>query len=164
MEILGLEGHERFVEIVFEEAEKSKCFKQKVGAVIVRGGEVLARGYNKPVGDFCEKCVRRELDLHGGENVEVCFVVHAEQNALIDALNRGIDISGAVMYVGAIKNGERRIHKRPYCTVCSKILASTKLKGIIHYGGDKLVFYDPQEENELALKKTIGDARQNHNS
>ena len=153
--ITNISAHEKLMNEAFAEAGKSKCFKQQVGAVIVKDGKILTKGFNCPIGDFCQVCIREKLNLHGGENAEICHAVHAEQNAILEALNNQIDINGATMYIAAIKKGEKRIHAKPYCTFCSRIIATTKLKEIIHYAGDKFISYDPIEENKLALENNI---------
>ena len=156
MEYLKLADHESFVNEAFIEAKKSPCKKQKVGAIIVRDNKILSRGYNVAVGNkSCEKCLREQFDLHHGENAEMCYAVHAEQNAILNALNQGIDISDAYMYIAAIKNNKKRIHTKPYCTMCSRIIATTKLKGVIDYMGDKLICYTPTELNDLAFENNI---------
>lgn len=105
-------------------AKSANCIKGKVGAVIVKGGKIVACGVNsvpsgiKPCTD--ETCIRKKLGLKSGENQELCFVVHAEQNAIIDALNKGIDIKGGILYVT----------KHP-CIICAKMLINVGISEIV---------------------------------
>lgn len=153
MKLLEFKDHEHFLKEAFIEAEKSTCEKQKVGALIVKDNKIIARGYNHKINKkACDECLRKKYNLHKGENVEICYGIHAEQDAILNALNEGIDITRGVIYIVAIKKGKKRIHKFPYCTVCSRIMAKTKLKGIFHYTEDKLIYYTPDEDFELAFK------------
>jgi deoxycytidylate deaminase len=160
--ITDISNYKKFMDEAFSEAEKSRCFKQQVGAVIVKDGKILTRGFNHPIGEFCKECIREKLNLHAGSNAEICYAVHAEQEVIIEALNNHIDINGATMYTAAIKKGEKRIHKGPYCSFCSRIIAKTKLKNVIHYAGDKFISYNPLEENKLAIENSIKNFKRNH--
>ena len=112
-----------------KEAEKishlANCIKGKVGAVLVKDGKIIAQGVNSvPEGITpCteETCIRKKLHLKSGENQELCFVVHAEQNALLDALKRKIDVEGSTLYVT----------KQP-CIICAKMLINAGIKKIFY--------------------------------
>ena len=39
-----------YMDMAYEQAEKSSCFRAKVGAVLVRDGAVIAQGYNNMTG------------------------------------------------------------------------------------------------------------------
>ena len=125
----------------------------------MKDGKILSKGFNHPVENFCKECIGEKLNLHDGANAEICHAVHAEQNAIIEALNNHIDINDATMYIAAIKKVERRIHKKPYCTFCSRIIAKTKLEKVIHFAGDKFISYNPIEENKLAIENNIESCR-----
>jgi len=72
-------SHEEYMKAALELAEKGLGFvnpNPMVGAVIVRDGEIIGRGYHHKCGEL-----------------------HAERNAFADCDSRGIDCSGADMYV-----------------------------------------------------------------
>ncbi len=72
-------SHEEYMKAALELAEKGLGFvnpNPMVGAVIVRDGEIIGRGYHRKCGEL-----------------------HAERNAFADCDSRGIDCSGADMYV-----------------------------------------------------------------
>ena len=65
--------------------------------------------------------MRKKLNLKSGENQELCFAVHAEQNALINVLNNQVDINNSILYVT----------KQP-CIICAKMLINSGVKEIIY--------------------------------
>lgn len=103
----------------------ANCIKGKVGAILVKNNKIIAKGVNSvPNGIMpCteETCLRKKLNLKSGENQELCFVVHAEQNALIDALNHEVNVKGSTIYVT----------KQP-CLICTKMLINAGIKKVIY--------------------------------
>ncbi len=156
MEILNPKDHEEFMEIAWEEAKKAKCQKSHFGAIIVKEGIVLAKGHNKPIDKICEVCLRKEKNIGSGINSELCFSIHAEQNALLQALKNTKDISNAVMYIGHIKDGQiQKFSGKPYCTICSRLIAGSELKGVIFYTGDNYLLLTTKEFNEKSFETII---------
>ena len=95
---------ERFMSLAETVAEWSSCYQtnRHVGAVVVKDKRILTTGYNgAPSGiESCAErgvCLRRERNIASGTMQEVCYAVHAEQNAIIQA---GQDrCMGASMYI-----------------------------------------------------------------
>ena len=56
-------------------AEQSKCNRSKVGAILVKEGNIIAIGYNGTPSGFCNDCEH--------EDVTLPEVLHAESNALV---------------------------------------------------------------------------------
>ncbi len=114
-----------FMRIALLVRERSCCFHRKVGAVIVKNNRILATGYNQPPSGFphCEQigCIRDDLGIKSGENQEVCYALHAEQNALMQAARFGIATEGAVMYV---------THKP--CSVCARLIINAGIKRVVY--------------------------------
>ena len=106
-------------------SKKANCIKGQVGAIIVKRNKILAEGVNsvpngiKPCTE--ESCLRKKLKLKSGEHQELCFVVHAEQNALLDALEKKKNIKNSTLYVT----------KKP-CIICTKMLINAGIKKIIY--------------------------------
>jgi len=156
MKKLNKKDHEEFMKAAWDEAEKAKCHKSHFGAVIVKDGNILARGHNEPVGEPCQVCLRKEKNIGGGLNSELCFSVHAEQNALLQALKEKKDISNALMYIGHIKNGEKKkFSGKPFCTVCSRLIAASGLKGVVLWMGNDYAFLSANEFNEESFKTIL---------
>ena len=114
-----------FMNYALEISTNANCIKGKVGAILVKNNKIIAEGVNsvpngiKPCTE--KTCLRKKLNLKSGENQELCFVVHAEQNALINALNNKIDVNNSTLYVT----------KQP-CIICAKMLINAGIKKIIY--------------------------------
>ena len=118
----------RFIELADTIGEWSSCFKEDrhVGAVVVRNKRILTTGYNgAPAGirSCAEKgeCMRLKLGIPSGTRHELCYAVHAEQNAIIQAARYGINIAGASIY----------INTQP-CVVCAKMIINADIEEIIY--------------------------------
>ncbi len=121
----------RFMELTETVAKWSSCYQQNrhVGAVIVKENRVMATGYNgAPAGiTSCEEkgeCLRRKLNIPSGTQHELCFAVHAEQNAIIQAAKFGININGATLYC---------THQP--CVICAKIIINAGIKRVVYKEG-----------------------------
>lgn len=77
-------------------------------------------------------CIRKVLNLKSGERQELCRVVHAEQNAILNALFNKNNLVGSDIYVT----------KSP-CMICSKLLINA---------GIKKVFFNSKYPDEEAFK------------
>ncbi len=122
---------ERFMQLAETVAEWSSCFQQNrhVGAVIVKDKRILTTGYNgAPAGlKSCAErgvCLRRERNITSGTMQEVCYAVHAEQNAIIQAAKLGISLEGSVMYV---------THQP--CVICTRMIINSGVKKVIYKNG-----------------------------
>ena len=71
-----------YMDMAYEQAEKSVCLRAKVGAVLVLDGKVIAQGYNNVVGGVrpCKEvgCLRDSLEIESGKRREVCRNICAE--------------------------------------------------------------------------------------
>ena len=65
-------------------AQRSPCKSRQIGAVVVLDKRIIGVGYNGPPPGFphCEVCKRNK----SGENLDECFAIHAEVNAITEAL------------------------------------------------------------------------------
>ena len=122
---------ERFMQLAETVAEWSSCFQQNrhVGAVIVKDKRILTTGYNgAPAGlKSCAErgvCLRRERNIASGTMQEVCYAVHAEQNAIIQAAKLGISLEGSVIYV---------THQP--CVICTRMIINSGVKKVIYKNG-----------------------------
>ena len=121
----------RFMELAETVAEWSSCYQQNrhVGAVAVKDKRVLTTGYNgAPAGiESCAErgeCLRRVKNIASGTMQEVCYAVHAEQNAICQAAKLGISLEGAVMYV---------THQP--CVICTRMIINSGIKKVIYKNG-----------------------------
>ncbi len=123
-----------YMNMAYEQAEKSKCSRAKVGAVLVKGGLVVAQGYNNTVGGIrdCRDvgCIRDILKIPTAQRREVCRALCAEQLAVSEAARNGIDLDGSVAYVTTYP-----------CHICAKLLVSSGVSEIV---------YDSEYSDELS--------------
>ena len=126
----------RFMELTEQVATWSSCFKsdRQVGAVIVKNKRILTTGYNgAPEGVVsCKEkgeCLRVKLGIASGTRHELCYAVHAEQNAIIQAARLGIVLEGATLYC---------THQP--CVICAKMIINAGIRRIVVKEGypDKL--------------------------
>lgn len=114
-----------FMQIAQLVASRSTCMRRQVGAVIVKGRQILSTGYNgSPSGlKHCGEvgCLRQALNILPGERTEICRAVHAEQNAMLQAARHGVAIEGADMYTSV----------QP-CVLCTKMIINTGIKRVIY--------------------------------
>ena len=118
----------RFMELCDVIAGWSSCYQEnrKVSALIVRDKRILTTGYNgAPAGvkSCVEKgnCLRRDMNIASGTRAELCYAVHAEQNAIAQAAKIGICVEGATMYV---------THQP--CVICSKLIVNAGLRRVVY--------------------------------
>lgn len=113
----------------FKEAQKvaklATCNRAHCGAVIVsQDGRIIGKGYNAPPkGDEWQRMCDVELDQSLKQNNDKTCCVHAEWNAIIDALkHHAAKIEGSTLYFMRIDDeGEFTEAGKPYCTVCSRL-------------------------------------------
>ena len=109
----------------------SSCYQENrhVGAIIVKDKHVLTTGYNgAPAGiQSCTErgeCLRRKLDIPSGTRQEICYAVHAEQNAIVQAARLGVNVNGATLYC---------THQP--CVICAKIIINAGIKRVVYKHG-----------------------------
>lgn len=122
---------ERFMKLAEEISLWSSCFlpNRNIGAVIVKDKRIMTTGYNgAPSGlKTClekGKCMRRELGIPSGQRAELCYAIHAEQNAIIQAAKIGVSIDGADLYC---------THQP--CSVCAKMIINAGIKRVVYKEG-----------------------------
>jgi dCMP deaminase len=98
-----------YMDIAHIVSKLSRCNRAKVGAIIVKNGNIISFGYNGTPTGFCNEC--EENDVTKDE------VIHAEMNAILKA---GINAQGATMYVTMSP-----------CIQCSKIIKQSGLECVI---------------------------------
>lgn len=122
---------DRFMELAKTIGTWSSCFQpnRQIGAVIVRNKRILTTGYNgAPAGiQSCKdkgECMRRRLGIESGTKHELCYAIHAEQNAIIQAAKLGVTIEGATLYC---------THQP--CVICAKMIVNAGLARVVYGEG-----------------------------
>lgn len=118
----------RFMSLAKEIAKWSSCIREnrQVGAIIVKDKRVLTTGYNgAPSGikSCVEKnvCVRKSLCIDSGTRQELCYAIHAEQNAILQATKLGISVDAATLYC---------THQP--CSICAKMIINSGIKRVVY--------------------------------
>ena len=122
---------DRFMELAKTIGGWSSCFQhnRQIGAVIVRDKRILTTGYNgAPAGiTSCKdkgECMRRRLNIPSGTKHELCYAIHAEQNAIIQAARLGVSIQGATLYC---------THQP--CVICAKMIVNAGVARVVYGEG-----------------------------
>ena len=118
----------RFMDLTETISKWSSCYKENrnVGAVIVKNKRILTTGYNgAPAGlKSCKEkgeCLRQKLGIPSGKQHELCYAIHAEQNAIIQAAKLGVSIEGATLYC---------THQP--CAICSKMIVNAGISRVVY--------------------------------
>lgn len=102
-----------FMNITKEVATLSHCVRFKVGAVLVKDGNIISMGYNgTPAGmdNCCEK-----------DNVTMPHVIHGEVNAILKAAKTGTSVNGGTLYLTLSP-----------CLDCSKLILQSGIKRVVY--------------------------------
>ena len=140
----------RFMEMADLVATWASCYQpnRKIGAVIVKNKRILTTGYNgAPAGvKSCVErgeCMRRRLNIPSGTRHELCYAIHAEQNAIIQAAKLGVSIEGATLYC---------THQP--CSVCAKMIINAGIRRVVYQEGYPDSFsLDIFEEAKVQLER-----------
>ena len=121
----------RFMEMAHLVSTWTSCYTEgrAIGAVIVKDKRVMTTGYNgAPAGlATCREkgeCLHRKLGVASGTRTEVCFAIHAEQNAIIQAAKLGISIDGGTLYC---------THQP--CSVCTRMIINAGIRRVVYQYG-----------------------------
>jgi dCMP deaminase len=105
-----------FINIAKEVGTLSHCTRSKVGAVLVKDGNVISFGYNgTPAG------------MHNGceeNNVTKDEVIHAEMNAILKAAKSGNAVDGSTLYLSLSP-----------CQNCCKLIIQSGIKRVVYLEG-----------------------------
>jgi len=124
-----------YLDIAKQVAQRSTCFRVKIGAVIVRGDQIVSTGYvgaPRKTKDCLERgnCLRNILNIPHGQRYELCRSIHAEQNSIVNAARAGVSIFGGNMYLyGEDKEG-KTIDVSP-CFICKKMIINSGIEKVI---------------------------------
>jgi len=121
----------RFMAMARQIGTWSSCFQQNrhVGAIIVKNKRIIATGYNgapQGIKSCVDKgeCLRKNLGIESGTRQEICYAVHAEQNAIVQAARVGCSVEGCTMYC---------THQP--CVICAKIIINSGITRVVYEQG-----------------------------
>lgn len=108
---------EYFMRMVYLVASKSKDPSSKIGAILVKNGNVVSSGFNglpQKVIDFSSRYLNKEIKYQ--------MVAHAECNSIYYAARHGISTAGASLYTNGL-----------VCCECSKAVIQAGITRIIYH-------------------------------
>lgn len=120
---------EYFIQIAETVSKRSTCYRNKVGAVIVKDKEIISTGYNGAPSyqKNCLEigyCYRDKHNIKSGTSLELCRAVgsHAESNAVVLAAKHGHSTNEATLYI---------VGHKFICNQCKAIIANSGIKRVI---------------------------------
>lgn len=107
----------RYLKIAKDVAQWSKDPSRKIGAVIIGDkGQIISQGYNGfPRG------IRDEQQRYDDRETKYKYVVHAEANAIYNAIHSGSNTNGSTIYVTGL----------PVCHECAKAIIQTGIRKVV---------------------------------
>lgn len=103
-----------FLDIAIKISEMSHANRKKVGAIIVKNGNIISMGWNGTPYGFNNKCEDKN-------NNTISEVIHAEANAICKLSKYNGDCDGATLYITL--SG---------CYDCSKLIIQSGIKRVIY--------------------------------
>ena len=106
-------------------AQRGTCSRAQVGAIIARGGRILATGYNGPPAGF-PHCTDPDgcSDADRASDLGCVRSVHAEANAIAYAARYGIATDGTDLYCSHLP-----------CVKCAELIINAGIK-TVYFGHD----------------------------
>ena len=122
---------EYYLGIALAVARRSTCLRRQYGAVIVKGDNIIATGYNgsaRGESNCCDmgECWRQANNIPHGQMYEKCVAVHAEDNAISQA---GREAIGATLYLAGLEDG-KPIKAEP-CLMCERKIRNARIKEVV---------------------------------
>lgn len=113
---LKLKWSKRYLEIAKDVSMWSKDPNKKIGALIVnKNGNIVSQGYN----GFPRKI--KDDDRYNNKELKNSLVVHAEVNAILNALYNGAKVKNCSIFV----------HGLPVCHECAKVIIQSGIKNVV---------------------------------
>jgi dCMP deaminase len=102
-----------YMDIAKVVSEQSKCNRSKVGAILVKEGNIIAIGYNGTPSGFCNDCEHNDVTLPE--------VLHAESNAIAKCARSTSSADGSTIYTTLSP-----------CFECSKLIIQAGILRVVY--------------------------------
>lgn len=102
-----------FINIAKETSTLSHCVRSKVGAVLVKDGNIISFGYNGTPSGMSNNCEENDVTLP--------YVIHGEVNAILKAAKTGNSVDGSTLYLTLSP-----------CLDCSKLILQSGIKRVVY--------------------------------
>lgn len=144
---------EKYIQEAVALARQAGCSDAHCGAVIVKDGEIIGRGFNSPpMGASTNRCHIPKTDYHTRVTDKTCCI-HAEVRAIHDALRHSSDkLLGSDLYFVRVDGaGGPKYSGAPYCTLCSKLVLDAGIATFHLLHEEGIVSYPTDEYNERSF-------------
>lgn len=144
---------EHFMQEAVLVARQAICDDAHCGAVIVKDGEIVGRGFNAPpTGTKTKRCHIPKTAYHARVTDKTCCV-HAEVRAVMDALRShpGKLAHATLYFIRVDERGEKKYSGMPYCTLCSKLVLDAGIETFVLWHEAGITSYEAAEYNELSF-------------
>ncbi|QKZ13550.1 deoxycytidylate deaminase [Spirosoma sp. KUDC1026] len=110
-----------FMELAVNLAKRSHCIKAQVGAVLTRDTRIISIGYNGPPAGT-HNCDEEfpEVGCPRDSKGSCSLALHAEENAILYAVQNKSEVEGATIYVTLSP-----------CIACARIIYSMKIERVV---------------------------------
>lgn len=124
-------------------SQNSTCNRANVGAVIVKDEEIISVGTNMNLPGMCN-CDKEGHTLVGNHCINT---IHAEQDALMYCLQKGVSTRGATMYVTHYP-----------CLTCAKLIVASGIREVYYKYGYNIDDYAVKlfEANGVLVQEAKG--------
>lgn len=111
-----------YMELAQNLGKKSHCIVRNVGAVLTKDTRIISIGYNGPPPNT-HNCDEEwpEKGCERDSKGSCSLALHAEQNAILYAVNNRTSVEGATMYVTLSP-----------CISCARLMLGAKIKKVIY--------------------------------
>ena len=110
-----------FMELAVNIAKRSHCVKRHVGAVLTKDTRIISIGYNGPPAGT-HNCDEEwpETGCERDSRGSCSLALHAEQNAIIYAVNNKATVEGSTLYLTLTP-----------CLACARMIYSSGIKKVV---------------------------------
>ena len=109
-----LKYHKLYMDIAYRVAEMSHSQRLKVGAICVKNGNIISKGWNDMPPGFDNCC-------ENSQNATKKEVLHAEQNMIIKLAKSTESVAGSVVYL-----------THSPCIECAKLMSMMDLEAVYY--------------------------------
>jgi len=111
-----------YMELAYNLAKRSHCVRRHVGAVLTKDTRIISIGYNGPPAGTHNCDVEFGVQGCPKDSKGSCsLALHAEENAILYAVQNGSSIEGATLYVTLSP-----------CIACARIIYSMKIAKVMY--------------------------------